>query len=202
MADDNKTINPNNVTTGSPVDGGCVYVNFSDTPTLPDTAAEDITSKSDWENVGEISENGYTKSTSTNEQKFKGWHGSTLHAEITDEENTFKIEFTEVVRQSVIKLRYGKDALKLTSTELSGIDPTTVPRQEVAIVVDELLSNGTKMRTVFPRATISSIDDEAHQKGSLLVYGMTFTANVDDKGRPYYVRFAKPKAQGTGVGVA
>ena len=46
--------------------------------------------------------------------------------------------------------------------------------------------------TVFPRAKIESVDDQAHQKGSLLVYGMTFTALVDENNHPYYIYRAKP----------
>lgn len=194
MADDNKNINPNNVTTGSPAEGGCCYTNFDDSPVLPTTASDDITGDSSkWVNLGEVSENGYTKSVSTTVNKFKGWHGSVLLSQISDEENTFQVEFTEVVRASVLKLRYGKEAVQTDEAgNVIGVDPTTVPAVTVPLVFDELLSNGEKMRTVFPRASIDSISDEAHQKGSLLVYGMTFTANVDEQGRPYYIRYAQP----------
>ncbi len=194
MADDNKTINPKNVTTGDPVEGACCFTSFDASPTLPDTAAVDLTADAKWANLGELSENGYTKSVSTSSNKFKGWHGSVLLSKISDEENTFKCEFTEVVRESVLKLRYGKDAVKTDEKgNVTAVDPTTVPSAVRPLVFDELLSNGEKMRTVFPRATIDSIDDEAHQKGSLLVYSMTFTANVDEKGRPYYIRYAVPE---------
>ena len=196
MADDNININPGNVTTGSPVEGACCYTSFEASPSLPATASADIgDGSSGFVNLGEISDQGYTQSTSTTVNKFKGWHGSVLLSVVSEEENTFKAEFTEITRATVAKLRYGVDNVTVDQDGfVSAIDPTTVPSAVVPLVFDELFSNGIKQRTVFPRATIDSIDDQAHQKGSLLVYGMTFTANVDSSGRPYYIRRAKKAA--------
>lgn len=193
--DDNKNINPSNVTTGDPVEGGCVYVGFG-SATLPTSASTDITdTKSGFENLGEISDNGYTKSVSTTDNTFRGWHGSVLLTKLSDETNTFKLEFVEVTRATVLKLRYGTDNVKTgTDGKLTEITPTTVPSTKVVIVVDELLSNGTKMRTVFPAAQINSIDDEQHTRGNLLLYGITFTASADSLNHPYYIYYAAPTA--------
>lgn len=201
--DDTKTtINPNNVTTGGPVEGGCCYTDFSDTPTLPTTASESLTGNaSTWENVGELSDQGWTQSVSTSVNKFKGYHGTVLLSQISDEENTFKAEFLEITRATTDKLRYGPDNVTVDDDGfVSAIDPTNVPDMVVPLVFDELLSNGIKQRTVFPRAKIDSVDDQAHQRGSLLVYGMTFTALVDANNRPYYVRRAKKAATAAGGG--
>lgn len=198
--DDLKTgYNSKNVTTGGPVEGGCAYVSFEEEPTLPTTASENLTgSDSDWDNLGELSDQGWSQSTSTSVNKFKGYHGKTLLSEVSDEENTFKVEFLEITRATTTKLRYGQNNVTTDSDGfVTGIDPTNIPDMVVPIVFDELLSNGVRQRTVFPRAKIDSIDDQGHQKGSLLVYGMTFTALVDESGRPYYVRRAKP-ASATG----
>lgn len=201
MADDNKNINPSNVTTGDPVDGGCGYANFEASPQLPQAASTDITtSGSKWENLGEFSENGYTKSVSATNNSFRGWHGSVLLTKLSDEENTFKIEFIEVTRLTVLKLRYGADNVTSDSDGTpKAIAPTTIPSTKVAILVDELLSNGMKMRTVFPAAQINSIDDEQHTRGNLMLYGITFTATADASGHPYYIYYAKPgTAEGKG----
>ncbi len=61
----------------------------------------------------------------------------------------------------------------------------------VPLVFDELESNGWLRRTVVKKATIDSFDDVPHTKGSLLVYGMTFTA-IDDDGF-YDIYRAKPQ---------
>lgn len=180
---------------GQPVEGGCAWTNFKDSPALPDDAVTKMKDQADWEDLGEFSDNGYTKSVSVDSNKFKGWHGSVILSQVAGEENTFKVELTDIDRPTVAKLRYGVDAVKLdTDGKIKSIDPKTVPNAEIPIIIDELLSNGRLRRTVFPRVKIDSIDDEGHQKGALLVYGFTFTASVDSKGRPYYIREAKPAA--------
>lgn len=193
-------INPNNATTGAPVEGGCCYTSFDKTATLPTTASESITGAgSKFVNLGELSDQGYTQSTSTTVNKFKGWHGTVLLSVVSDEENTFKAQFTEVTRASVLKLRYGADNVEEDEEGfVTAINPTNVPSEEHPLIFDELFANGVLQRTVFPRATIDSIDDQPHQRGSLLVYGMTFTASVDEQGRPYYVRRAKPATAAAG----
>lgn len=187
-------IDTSNVTTGAPVEGACCFTSFADSPTLPTTAAEDLTG---FDSVGEISENGYTKSVSVTTNKFKGWHGSTILTQVSNEENTFKVAFAEVDGGVVNKIRYGADNVTVDANgKVTAIDPTVVPSHTLPLVFDELLANGRKRRTVFPRATIESVDDEAHAKGSLLLIGMTFSANVDDQGRPYYIREAAPTSSG------
>ena len=52
MADDNKTINPKNVTTGDPVEGACCFTSFDASTTLPDTASVDLTADAKWANLG------------------------------------------------------------------------------------------------------------------------------------------------------
>ena len=200
MAEDTQTtINPENVTTGGPVEGACVYTCFESDVTLPTTATESLVGdSSDWENVGELSDQGWTVGTSTSVNKFKGYHGSTLLTEVADEEETLKFECTEIVRPTVCKMRYGANNVTIdTNGFVTAIDPTNLPGQIIPIVIDTLFSNGIIERTVFPRAKVESVDDEAHQRGSLHVYGMTFSLLVDANGRPYYKRRAKLAAATT-----
>lgn len=181
------------VTVGQPVEGGAAYVSFKPAATLPDDAAAKASTFTDFESIGEFSDNGYTKSVSVTSNKFKGWHGSVLLTQISEEENTFKLELTDIDRASVAKVRYGVGNVTTDADgNITKIDPTTVPSVVTPMFIDELLSNGRLRRTVFPRPKIDSIDDEAHQKGSLLVYGITFSCANDDKGRPYYIREAEP----------
>lgn len=192
--DDNKTtINPRNITTGGPVEGGCCYTSFAEEPTLPTSASESIVgSDSEWDNLGELSDHGWSQSVSTTVNKFKGYHGNVLLSEIADEEATFKAEFLEVTRTAVLRVRYGDENVTVDATGFAtAMRHVSVPNRTLPLVFDELLSNGVKQRTVFPRAKIDSIDDQAHQKGALLVYGMTFTAAADENGVLSYVYRAK-----------
>lgn len=196
MADNNTTINPDNVTTGGPVEGACIYVAFGSDVTIPTSAAANIAEAgSGFENLGELSDQGWTHTVSTSVNKFKGYHGTTLVTEVSDEEHTLKFECTEIIRLAVNKLRFGANAVDEESGEVTAIRPTTIPSQVVCIVIDELFSNGIKQRTVFPRAKLDSVDDEAHQKGSLLVYGMTFNLLVDEANVPYYQYRAQPASE-------
>ena len=59
---------------------------------------------------------------------------------------------------------------------------------------------GWLRRTVIPKAKIDSIDDVPHQRGSLMLYGMSFTAEVDANGVAAYIYHAKPAAAPAGPG--
>lgn len=200
MANDNSTINPTNVTTGGPVEGACAYVAFGSNVTIPTNATTNLTANnSGFENLGELSDQGWTHTVSTSVNKFKGYHGKTVLTETSEEEHTLKLELIEVERLAANKLRFGADAVTANSSdEVTAIAPKGVPTQEVVIVIDELLSNGRKQRSVFPRCKADSIDDEAHQKGSLLVYGMTFNLLIDDNETPYYQYRAVPATSSQG----
>ena len=57
-------------------------------------------------------------------------------------------------------------ACKVVLGDADGID---------TLVFDEVESNGFRRRTVVKRANVTSFDEVPHQRGSLMVYGMTFT---------------------------
>lgn len=195
----NTGYNSKNVTTGGPVEGGCCYVSFEDNPVLPTTASQNITGgDSGFLNLGELSDQGWTQAQSTSVNKYKGYHGKVLLSEVADEELTVKTEFLEVTRVNVLKLRYGQNNVTVDATGFAtAMKHTSIPDDTVTLVFDELLSNGVKQRTVFPRVKIDSIDDQAHQKGALLVFGMTFTAYADEEGAAFYVYHAKPANSST-----
>lgn len=113
---------------------------------------------------------------------------------ISDEENTYKIEFIEPNRPSVAKLRYGSANVEAGEDgSVSHIKGVLGTDEQVSLVIDELESNGFLRRTVVPVATVDSFDDVPHQKGSLLVYGMTFTA-IKGEGNVFDIYRAKPVA--------
>lgn len=177
-----KDIDTSLVTVGQPVEGGCCYTSFKENPTLPTDATTKMSTLSDFESLGELSENGYTEGRSVTNNKFKGWHGSVVLTCISEEDRTFKVEFIEPNRDTVAKLNYGSKNVETDEdgnvTHMKAVAGSDV---QVPLVFDELESNGWLRRTVVHKATIDSFDDVPHQKGSLLVYGMTFTA-IDDEG--------------------
>lgn len=186
-----KEIDPTLVTVGQPVDGGACFVSFDESPVLPTDATTELDAS--FVSVGEISTNGYTESKSVTFTDHKGWHGSILLTTIDEETNTFKTEFLEVNRAAAAKLRYGAGNVEVDATtgEVKHITGKPGQIKPVALVFEELESNGHKRRTVFRRSMVSSFDDVAHQKGQLMLYGMTFTASEVD-GNPFDVFRAKP----------
>lgn len=179
-------------TVGQPTAGGCVYVAFKANPTLPSDATTKMDTLTDFVSLGDISENGFTEANARSKNKHKNWNGDVVRTSISDEENTYKLEFIEPNRPSVAKLRYGSGNVEAgTDGSVSHIKGVLGTDEQVALVIDELESGGFLRRTVIPCATIDSFDDVAHQKGSLLVYGMTFTA-VKGTGNIFDIYRAKP----------
>lgn len=180
------------VTVGQPSEGGCCWTSFADSPTLPTDASTKMSTITGWDSLGELSENGYTESKSVTNNKFKGWHGSIVLAAVSGEENTYKVEFIEVNRPSAAKLRYGAENVSAgTDGSVAHIMGKISTGDNVPLVFDELESNGYLRRTVIRSASIDSFDDVPHQKGSLMVYGMTFTA-VEVDGQTFDIYRAKP----------
>lgn len=177
-----KDLDASLVTTGKPVDGGCVYVDFKP-GTYPTAASTAMSTLTNYESVGEISENGYTESRSISSTNHKGWHNKTLVTSIDEDTKTYKLEFVEVSRPCVAKLRYGADAVTIGEDgKITKIVDRSYTGEPVSLVIDELLSNGDLRRTVIKKAVITSFDDISHTQGSLVVFGLTFTVNEPDDG--------------------
>lgn len=182
------------VTVGKPVDGGCVYIAFGDSPTLPTDAVAKASTLTGFESLGEVDENGLTESKSIETTDFKGWHNDVLLTNVTGDTNTYKLAFVEYSRPAVAKLRYGDDSVaadadgNVTHVGVGSYKATPHP-----IFIDELLSNGWLHRTLIKKAVVTGFDDISHVQGSLMVNGMTLTANKPDDGSDAIEHFfAKP----------
>lgn len=190
-----KDLNPNYVTLGAPVDGGCAFTSFKDGASVPTDATAKMNTLADFVSLGELSENGFSMSTEVETTDVPGWHGKTVISCINKETNTFKVEFLEINRDSVAKLKYGEKAVT-ASAEDKGVSKILGGKFDAKphpFVFDELESNGYLRRTVFKRAVVSGFDEEAHTKGGAVVYGMTFTAlEATDGSEPFVIYRAKP----------
>mgnify|MGYP000908662755 CR=1 FL=1 len=162
-------------TVGKPGDGGCCYTNLTDF-SVPTDATTKMSTLTAFLSLGELSQNAFTESSSKNKSELKGWHNTTLRMADGDESKTYKVEFVEVNRPSVAKLKYGPanveegaDGSVSHIKDRFGVDVT------VPLVFDELESSGFLRRTIVKKANVTSFDDVPHQRGSLMVYGMTFT---------------------------
>lgn len=186
------------VTVGQPVEGGACWVSFADDPAYPTDAATKMSTIADYESAGELSENGFTEGKSVSSTNHKGWHGKVLLATVDETTNTYQAEFVEVSRGTAAKLRYGKANVTVAvDGSVTKIEDTSFNDDEVSLVFDELESNGFLRRTVVKRCKVTEMDDVAHQKGSLMVYGMTFTVlEPADGGAAIVIYRAQPAPAG------
>ena len=193
-----KEIDSTLVTVGQPAEGGCCWTSFGEAPTLPTDAASKMADLG-FESLGDLSEDGYTESKSITSNKFRGWHGSVVLTSVSEEDRTFQCSFIEVNRPSVAKLRYGSANVEAAADgSVAKIADRVGTSETFPLVFDELESNGYLRRTIVKKATIDSFDDVPHQRGSLMVYGMTFTVIDTGDGEPVVVYRAKPASGQTG----
>lgn len=200
MSNELNALDASLVTVGKPTEGGCGYTSFAANAVPPTDATTAMSTLTDFVSLGELSENGFTESRDVQTTDHKGWHGKVLLTSIDGETNKFKAEFVEVNRPAVAKLRYGAGAVAEGSDKtVSKIEYKAFDGKAVPLVFDELESGGHLRRTVVKKAVVTSFDDVPHQRGSLMVYGMEFTANEPDDGTaPVVVYRAKPAAGGGG----
>ncbi|MGN0056475.1 MAG: hypothetical protein ACI360_08580 [Atopobiaceae bacterium] len=193
--EDLEHINPGYVTTGSPVSGACAWVNYDLSTDISKIDASNylttIKASSSWHNLGELSSDGIVRSNSTTSNDFKGWHGTNLLSKVSEESNTVKVTLVETQRPAVKKLRYGDEAVTVDSStgKVKEVAPTKVPTRMAILMFAELLDTGDLELTIYPRAAIKSVEDETDTSGDLRGYGVTFAANNDSDGHPYYQRY-------------
>ena len=188
-----KAVDPTLVTVGQPTEGGCVWFHYGTGATLPTDAVASMATMDGYVSLGDVSENGFTLGRALTVNKFKNWNGEVVLSSPSDDQETAKIEFIEVNRTSVAQLRFGKD--NVVDAGDGSVKEATAKAGTVTkgtLVIDELESNGYKRRTVMPLVSPESFDDETHQKGSLLMSGMTFTMLANDAGFMHKVYRAKP----------
>lgn len=181
------------ITVGAPTDGGCAYISFAADPKLPTDATTAMSTLTDFVSLGDVSENGFTETRDISTTSHKDWGGEVVATTIDSDESTFKIELLEVNRASAAKLRYGEDSVTADGDSITQIEYNAYKGKGYPIVIDELETNGCLRRTVIKKGIVTSFDDVAHQKGSLMVYGLTITANKPaDASAPVTVYRAKP----------
>lgn len=168
-------IDTSNITVGQPTEGGCIYWDEKNTATLPTDATTALAAG--FESLGDVSENGFTESNPVEVTNHKDWGGDVVVSTIDSEETTFKVELLEVNRAAAAKAYYGVDAVTVDAQGfVKAIDYKARKVESHPFVIEELETSGNLRRTVIRKGTVTSLDDVPHQKGSLMLYGMTITA--------------------------
>lgn len=187
-----QTIDPELTTVGQPTEGGCAWICFGDPTTIPTDAITKMATLADFESLGDVSEDGFTISKSITANKLKNWAGSVVRTVVSAVEETVKISFIEINRPTVAKLKHGTTSVESGADgSVSHIKGGSYLGKPACIVLDELECNGMLRRTVLQAASPEAFDDEGHQMGDLIKYGMTLSLSKKN-GATYHVYRAKP----------
>lgn len=161
------------VSTGKPSSVGAIWRAPLGTA-LPDDV--DDTLNSAFACLGYCSEDGMTNSTSISSENIKAWGGDVVDSPQTEKIETYKFTAIEALNTEVLKAAYGDG--NVSGTAASGITVRHNAKEVTAAVyvVDMLLRDGGKQRTVIPNAKMSSLDDVVYKDNSVIGYGITLTA--------------------------
>ncbi len=164
-----------NVSVGKPaVTGGIYRAPLGSTlPTDPATALDAA-----FNCVGYISSDGVTNSQSRESGEVVAWGGDVVLTPQTKKTDTFKWKMIEVENLEALKAAYGNDNVEGTSlTDGITIKANSKELDHAAWVIDRILNDGTKSRTVIPDGQPTTIEDIVYKDDDAIGFDVTITAN-------------------------
>lgn len=172
----------NNVSTGAPKITGAVFVAPAGS-TLPTDATTALDAA--FVSVGEISEDGVTRTRSTDSSTIKNWNQDPVLTVQTSYEETF--QFTMISSRSVnaLKAAYGDDNVTGTDDKFTVKHNGAAPAEH-AWVIDMVMTDGSPSRIVIPKAKVTKIGDVTYKKDEAIGFETTITAVLDDDGNTSY----------------
>ena len=138
------------VSTGKPAGVGAIWRAPLGTA-LP--AAVDTTLDNAYKCLGYCSEDGVTNATNISTENIKAWGGDIVDTPMTEKIETYQFKATGI-----------------TVRHNASDQPACV------YVIDMLLRDGGKQRTVIPNAKLTSMGDVAYKDNEAIGFDMTFTA--------------------------
>lgn len=169
--------NAGNVSAGKPAIGGSIFIADVGV-TLPTDAITPLDAA--FENLGYISEDGYTNSNSPETEGIKAWGGDTVYNALTEKPDTFQWQMIEVGRKTVLKAVYGDS--NVTGDLETGLTVRANSKElkEKAVVIDVVLRDEILKRTVIPRAQLTELGDIVYKDDELVAYDVTYSAHPDE----------------------
>ena len=173
-----------NVTTGKPKIGGAVFRAPFGT-TLPKDAKSEL--GAEFKNLGYISEDGVTNSTSLESEEIKAWGGDTVAQPQTGKTDSFQMTLIESLNVEALKAYFGND--NVTGTDLQtglSIQCNSKELEASAWVVDMVATGNIPHRIVIPNAKPSELEDITYVDNEAAGLGMTLAALPDEEGNTHY----------------
>lgn len=179
--------NTNYITAGTPKVAGAVFHAPIGTklPTDSTTALD-----AGFVNLGYISEDGVKKSESITVEETKDWGGNIVYQNQSEKKATYSLSFLEFLNPEVQKLIHGSDNVEGDIDTGMTVRGNSGELDEEVIVIEQIMHNNVLMRTVIPRAKITSIDEITFAKGSVAGVGVEFSAMEYSAWGDYYREYS------------
>lgn len=171
-----------NVTTGSPKTTGAVFYAPAGT-TLPTSASATLNSA--FKDLGYLSEDGVTESTSMASTNIKEWGGAVVLVTQDEKSKTVKFKLIEHKNGEVHKFVAGSANVTESAGAITITENAKDPGEQ-AIVIDQILRGNIPFRIVIPRGKITAIGDINYKSNDAIGYDVTVQACNDDSGNSMY----------------
>lgn len=168
-----------NVTAGKPAVSGAIYYAPLGT-TLPSDATTALGGS--FTSLGYISDAGVTFSQSPESEEIKAWGGDTVLTLTTNRVFTAQFTMLEAKNIDVLKLVYGEGNVSGSLASGISVKGNADPLEGHVIVIDELLTNGTSQRHVFPAAYVTDVADVTYVDNAAVGYQITITGTPGSDG--------------------
>lgn len=182
-----------NVTAGKPNTSGAVFTAPAGT-TLPTSASAALNSA--FKDMGFVSEDGVTKSTSISTTTIKEWGGAPVLVTQDEKIISVKLKLIEYKRKDVHSFVHGSANVTEPSTGAITVKINAEDPGEQAIVIDMTLRGNIDYRMVIPRGKITAIGDTVYKSNEAVAYDITITTMLDDAGYAVYEYMAPHPSSG------
>ena len=179
-----------NVTAGKPNTSGAVFTAPAGTA-LPTSASATLNSA--FNDMGFVSEDGVTKSTSISTTTIKEWGGAPVLVTQDEKIISVKLKLIEYKRKDVHSFVHGSANITESSGAITIRNNADDPGEQ-AIVIDMVLRGNIPYRMVIPRGKITSIGDVVYKTNEAIGYDIEITTMLDDSGNSVYEYIAAAAA--------
>ena len=183
--------NASNVTAGKPNTSGAIFTAPAGS-TLPTSASATLNSA--FKDMGFVSEDGVTKSTSISTTTIKEWGGAPVLVTQDEKVVSVKLKLIEYKRKDVHSFVHGSANVTEPSTGAITVKINAEDPGEQVIVIDMTLRGNIDYRMVIPRGKITSIGDTVYKSNEAV--GYEITTMLDDSGYAVYEYMAPHPASG------
>ena len=160
--------------------------------TLPTDATTTLAST--FKNIGEVSEDGITKSYSYESEEIKNMNGAVVLTVQTSKNVSFAFKDISLLNIDAMKAVYGADNVTGTLADGLAIQENDDEPEEAVYVLDLVCSDGTLHRTVIPRGKISDIGDIVYKNNEAAGYDLTLACLNDNSDIKVYEYFSEEES--------